>query len=325
MISIITPVFNAESFLKEAIESVCSQSYTDWELILVDDGSTDSSGKLCDQAVEKNEKIKVVHKENGGLSSARNAGIDIATGEYITFLDADDLLNTDALQTFMNHQIDTEADIICGKTIKFKDKSSLNIPNVSYSNAKIYSSKDAIKTTLYQKNIDNSASNKLYSSKLWKNLRFREDTYYEDLDIFYQVFLKANKIANISEVVYLYRQHDSSYIHTFNLARKDMLSVTSRMTDYFDCHFPELSPAAHSRQLSANFNMFLQLAANNKRIESGEKEEADRIANQTWKKIKELRKECLKDPDVRFKNKVGILAGYLGGKKFLEVLGRLFY
>ena len=113
MVSIIIPVYNVKPYLKRCVESVLNQSYTDFESILVDDGSTDGSSVICDEYLERDSRIRVIHKENGGLSDARNAGIKAAVGEYILFVDSDDFLNTDALDT-LTKEIRPGVDIITG-------------------------------------------------------------------------------------------------------------------------------------------------------------------------------------------------------------------
>ena len=323
MISIIVPVFNTEKYLTEAIQSVISQSYTDWELILIDDGSTDSSPDICERFSSEYENIKVLHKPNGGLSSARNKGLEIATGDFIFFLDSDDILPPRALQILIERRQLSKADIICGEMRPFSDTIP-SLPDTS-SFSETFTPHEAVETILYQKKMDNSAWGKLYVANLWKNTRFREGTYYEDIDIFYEVFFKANIIERIKDVVYLYRQHSASYIHTFNLRRKDMLSVTQRLVEYMEKNTPSMLPAARSRQLSANFNMYALISRYYSKLAPDTIEEANELKNNCWKKIKELRKESLFNPKVRLKNKAGILISYLGGKNLLAFLSKFFY
>ncbi|MDU2552528.1 MAG: glycosyltransferase family 2 protein, partial [Staphylococcus epidermidis] len=110
-ISIIVPVYNVENYLKKCVESILSQTFTDFELLLVDDGSTDSSGEMCDELKRLDERIKVIHKENGGLSSARNAGIDVAKGKYLTFVDSDDYIDTHMLEVLYKNMVHEDADL----------------------------------------------------------------------------------------------------------------------------------------------------------------------------------------------------------------------
>lgn len=325
MISVIVPVYNAEDYLEEAILSVFSQTYKDWELILVDDGSTDSSPALCDKAVKQSSKVKVTHKPNGGLSSARNAGMEIATGEYFLFLDADDILPANTLQLLKAVAQGYEADIVCGDMMRFCGKTptthDIHPSDKNSYYIKTFSPEEAISDILYQKTIENSVSAKLYKRYLWEETRFRENTWYEDLDVFYRVFEKASKIVWIDVPVYFYRQHPGSYLHNFNLRRSDVLKVTERLIIYIGEYHAKLLPAARSRQLSANFNILGLIAANGMTNTS----ESAPIADECWLKIKELRGESLRNPNVRLKNKIGIIVSYLFGRKGVEVLSKFVY
>lgn len=325
MISIIVPVYNAEKYLENTLNSVYSQSYKDWELILIDDGSDDSSPEICDKAA-LSPKVKIIHKPNGGLSSSRNAGLKIANGDFIYFLDADDIIPPDSLLSLITAYKNKEADIICGKILKFKNSYFPKITK-SYNPIKLreYTPYEAVKMVLYQNNLDNSVCGKLFASHLWKDLKFKEKTYYEDLDIFYKLFFKANRIITIENIVYLYRQHDLSYIHTFNIERKDMLAVTESIVGYMKTEYPSLVSAAQSRQLSANFNMLMLISANYNHLNPEEKNKAKIISDECWKKIKQLRFKSLADRSVRIKNKAGILLSYLGGRNILNLTAGFFY
>lgn len=337
MISVIIPVYNAEQYLKEAIDSVFSQTFNNWELILVDDGSEDSSGIICDRAADSDSRVRVIHKKNGGISSARNAGLDIAEGTHIFFLDADDMVPPVTLEALSNIANRCRCDIVCSRLNKFYSSYSISFPSKlrktiipSYtSKVKVINKLNALKNILYQKNIDNSICGNLFDSKLWKGLRFREGIRYEDLDIVCPLFMKAERIGITSLPLYYYRQHPASYLHTFSLKRADVLGVTENITKYIDNHCPVLSRAAGSRQLSANFNILGLIAANRRKnnniIDEKLTSEAESIADQCWLKIKELRGESLRNPSVRLKNKLAILITYAGGRTLFESLATLIY
>ena len=329
MISVIVPVYNAEDYLEEAILSVFSQTYKDWELILVDDGSSDSSPAICDKAALCSTKIRVKHIPNGGVSHARNVGLDMAKGDFITFIDADDLLAPNAFETMLALAEENDAEVVCGIIFEFKsgntdflaksdDKPNSYIPSHII---KKYTAKEAAIKSLYQDGLDNAVCGKLYSSRLWQSLRFKESLRYEDLEICYKVFLSANNIIAIPTPLYYYRQHPGSYIHTFTPKRADALVVTEDIVEYSKTHCPELLPAARSRQLSANFNIFGLIAANGMTQDP----EAAPIADACWQKIKELRADDLRNPNVRLKNKIGIMVSYLLGRKGLELLSKFVY
>lgn len=332
MVSIIVPAYNVENYLDAAVNSVLAQTCGDWELILVDDGSTDSSGSMCDAAASRSKKIRVIHKANGGLSSARNAGLDIASGHFILFLDADDILSPIALETFLSIAISSNADIVCADIHKFNSSESLISTTrgmrPSYLRKKNIRSKEfspegAVKEILYQKSIDNSAPGKIYKRRLWEGIRFREGIGYEDLDLFYHIFLRASSIAAVGTPLYYYRQHPASYLHKFSLRRADVLDVTSRLSEFMKTNYPTLLDSALSRQLSANFNILGLITANSASLCNDKK--ARDIADECWEKIKELRGKCLRNPSVRLKNKIAIALSYIGGRALIESLSPIMY
>ena len=310
MISIIAPIYNTEKYIAECIESVLSQSFTDWELILVDDGSPDHSGLIADNYARKEPRIKVAHIENGGLSWARNHGLDLASGEYVTFLDSDDALLPDSLQVLHQTAVKYDADIVEGKTCR---GSACRCK--AQSNPKImeFTPDQAMVEVLYQKKLDHSACGKLYRRELFQGIRFTEGILYEDLDFFYRFIAKCRKLVFVDTHVYFYRRTPGSIINTWNKKRADVLDVTERIESFFSDN-QKVLPAARSRRLSANFNIFI-LAS----IHSDEQ-----IAQRCWPVIKRLRNSCLRNSKVRFKNKIGILISYLG-KKPLILLGKILY
>ena len=324
MVSIIIPVYNAESFLEKAVESVFRQSYKDWEIILIDDGSTDSSGIICDSLANQHDNIKVAHISNGGQSHARNHGLDMAEGSHIIFLDADDILPPDTLKITYDCFLKSGCDVVCGTMQNFSEEDELKSVDRSPSEAltgnnyfRMLSPEDAMLDILYQKRLDNSVCGKLFTARIWKELRFREGTGYEDLDAICPAIMRANRVAVLKDWhLYFYRQHQGSYIHTFNLRRCDVLDVTRRLTATMESHYPRLAPAARSRELSANFNMLTLLAANST------SPEARALSDRCWIRIKELRGESLRNPSVRLKNKIGIVCTYIGGRRLVEILGK---
>lgn len=328
LISVILPVYNADEYLRQCVESVLAQTYSNWELILVDDGSTDNSGKMCDLAARTTSRIKVRHTKNQGVSAARNTGLNMMRGSYVAFLDADDLLHPQFLETALDKIIKKDADVIQFKTRLFED-GDIKIFNhlmpyserLSRIHPILYSPEEACAKVLYQHKLVPSPCGKLYKAALWQQTRFREGIRYEDLDLIPLVLRKAKSVATFPLKLYFYRQHGKSYLHTFSLERADVLDVTQRLVEAF-AHEPDLHRAALDRQLSANFNILTLIESNRGRIGDDEKEEAMRIADSCWQKIKELRGRSLRNPHVRLKNKLGIIASYLGGRRLLGLLSR---
>ncbi|EME3187758.1 glycosyltransferase, partial [Enterococcus faecalis] len=163
-ISIIVPVYNVEKYLEKCVRSILAQTFTDFELILVDDGSPDSSGAMCDQFAEQDQRVKVIHKENGGLSDARNAGIEIATGEYLGFVDSDDYIADDMYELLYTNIVKEDADLsICGIYDVYEGKE----PIVKSLIQGTFSREEALLLILQGNIISVHAVNKLYKRKLF--------------------------------------------------------------------------------------------------------------------------------------------------------------
>lgn len=213
-ISIIVPVYNVEKYLENCIESILNQTFKDFELILVDDGSTDNSGKICDIYKKKDSRIKVIHKNNGGLSSARNAGLDIASGQYIGFVDSDDSIHPQMYELLYSKIIDYDAMIaICN----YKKVNEINlIPDYIDSKEDIsiieFSNLESL-NNLYNKNnkIDYIIScNKLYNQKIFNKIRYPIGKIHEDEFIAHKVLFESNKIIYLDKELYYYLQRQNS-------------------------------------------------------------------------------------------------------------------
>lgn len=328
MVSIIVPVYNQEEYLRQCVQSVLAQTFHDWELILVDDGSTDESRKICDKAARLTSNIKVIHNASKrGPSAARNRGLDYARGSHITFLDADDLLHPLFLERMMTVMQRKKATVACTRIKRFDDELKLyssrtyRMPLDTYANhCKIVEFTNTLATAsiLYQKFLDASVCGKIFEASLWKGERFREGIRYEDLEIMPRILLKSRLTVSYPIEMYYYRQHPVSFIHTFDMRRADVLDVTSGITAYMRHDHPSLLPAAIDRELSANFNIMALM------LTHPEATGAAAMADRCWQKIKELRGRDLRNPNIRMKNRVGILASYMG-RSALSRLFKLYY
>lgn len=206
LISVIVPVYNVEKYLKQCIESIINQTYKNLEIILVDDGSTDNSGSLCDDYAAKDTRIKVIHKENGGLSDARNAGLDICTGDFIGFVDSDDWLELNMYEVMLKNILVNNCDIVsCGHYVEYKNKNYK-----AYFKNKIIKKSDIVKDYYAENNVFYAPWMRLYKKYIWKSLRFPKGKIYEDVFVFLDSFLEAEKIVSISDCLYHYRQRKSS-------------------------------------------------------------------------------------------------------------------
>ena len=240
-ISIIIPVYNVEEYLPQCLDSVLSQTYQNLEIILVNDGSTDSCAQICDEYALRDHRIKVIHQENGGLSDARNAGLEIATGAFISFVDGDDLLSLDFCQILVQNLIENKADIVeCG-FCKFKEVSTLEkTAAITHEEAQIFETEVALKL-LMTENLKQVVWNKIYRQKVVAALLFPVNKINEDEYWTYKVFGNSTRIVKIQDELYFYRQQDESIMgRRYSLKRLDGLQALEERILYMKQHFPTL-------------------------------------------------------------------------------------
>lgn len=322
MVSVILPAYDAERWLEAAVASVTAQTVRDWELVLVDDGSTDGTPALCDCLAAGDRRIRVFHTPNGGPSVARNNGLDVATGDWITFLDADDLLHPKFLETMLETANRTDADIVNCGMVRFSGERSAFAENNYDVKTDIYGPVQAMRLAMHQQcGVHTSASGKLYNRSLWKTTRFTPGTWYEDLDVFYRVWSYCSKFVQLDVALYGYRQHSESFLHKYTPRRRDVLLVTERMETWVAEYCPELLPAARDRRMSANFNMFL-LSEEAVRQGQAAREDILDLQRQCFDVIRERRFQSLFGPYTRPKNRIGALVSYLG-PSVLRLLSRI--
>lgn len=211
LISVIIPVYNVEKYLRKCLESVCSQTYTNLEIIVVDDGSTDSSGEICDEYAERDSRIVVIHKSNGGLADARNAGLDIATGQYIGFVDSDDWIECDMYEVLYTFCEKNELDLIAARYIEEREEQE---NSVAYTGVfKIFSNYEMLRINVCGDKeylITNSVWDRLYRRRLIEDMRFPVGKCYEDTCYTAEVFLKAERCGYLDSGLYHYRIRNDS-------------------------------------------------------------------------------------------------------------------
>lgn len=214
MISVVVPVYNVENYLCRCLDSILAQSYKDYEIILVDDGSTDNSGKICDEYAKKNKKVIVIHKTNGGLSDARNTGIKKAKGEFITYVDSDDWIHKDFLKNLYNLIIDKNADMAVSG-IEFVYENQKEKINDFETIVDIYSGLEALEKMLHGNLADHgsSACGILYKTELSKKYEFPYKRYHEDDFTTFKYYIDSKKVAVTSQKMYFYLQRNNSIMH----------------------------------------------------------------------------------------------------------------
>lgn len=204
MVSIIVPVYNVELYIGRCVESILSQTRSDWELLLIDDGSTDKSGLICDAYADNDTRIKCYHKKNGGQSSARNIGLEKADGEQIVFCDSDDWLAPDFLEICVKEYAANYADIVTTNYYDYYSEKKI-IP-VFEENKKIEvcTNKSAMKRLLENDGTSSSVCGRLYDRKIFDNVRFQDGMLFEDAAISYKLFMAAEKVVFIPKPLMFY-------------------------------------------------------------------------------------------------------------------------
>lgn len=235
LVSIIVPVYNVEKYLKKCIQSIINQTYKNLEIILVDDGSSDNSGKICDEFAQKDNRIKVIHKTNGGLSDARNAGLDVMSGEWVSFIDSDDFVSPYYIENLYYLAFLNGSDIAINSYKRFKDKSEDFIfKKITDEDILVYDSRQAIENMLYVKNFTVSAACKIFKKKLFFETRFPKGKIYEDLYTIPLVISKTDKVVFCDIKDYFYLQRDDSITEEIKEENFMIFDVISKLESKFD-------------------------------------------------------------------------------------------
>lgn len=220
LISVIVPVYKVEKYLEKCVKSIQNQTYTNLEILLINDGSPDNCGKICDKLAEEDPRIKVIHKTNGGLSSARNEGIKESHGKYICFVDSDDYIHEKYCEILYKALIETNSDI---SVVNYKETREENVPitntseifgNIADKKTTVYEGIEIIKEILNRKTFKNIPWNKLYKSEIIKNHPFREGTNFEDIYFTFELLTDINKIVFTNEEYYYYIRRGDSIANT---------------------------------------------------------------------------------------------------------------
>lgn len=262
MISVLVPVYNVEKFLYRCLDSIMAQTYTDYEVILLDDGSTDQSGALCDAYAAEHDRIKVIHQKNAGVAQARNVLVAAASGEYLTFVDSDDAVEPMYLEKLMGDLLETGADVsICS----WSEISETGVrTELSWDGKEkgfqVWTTEQAVKSLLYQKDIDTNIWGKLFSAEVLKDIAFLVGKSYEDLPVTYQIFLKSKRVCYRPEALYLYTSNTTGISQSvFTLKRMDVIDNVHTLYRDIEQRFPSYLRAAQSRFLRTNIHVYLQI------------------------------------------------------------------
>lgn len=234
-ISVIVPVYKVEEYLPECIDSILSQTFRDFELILVDDGSPDDCGRICDEYAAQDDRIIVIHQENQGQAGARNIAVDIAKGEYITFVDSDDVINVRYLECLLDAMQD-DVDVTVCKFLHFEDSEELcSVTNSEKSGINKWYNSESVAVAIFDGEISAGPCGKLYRSAVIGDVRFPTGRIHEDVVFTPVVCYSAKKTICIDECIYYYRNHNASTIHSkFSLKRYDAIWATDYCIRFFE-------------------------------------------------------------------------------------------
>lgn len=256
LISIVVPVYNVKDYLGKCLNSLLSQTYENLEIIIVDDGSTDGSNMICDKYAKTFNQIKVIHKKNGGLSDARNVGIEKASGRYITFVDSDDVIESNMIEYLYGLTQKYNAEIgICDPVHCYSNE---NIDFLEAIKETIFSSEEAIIEMLYQKSFLVAAWGKIYLTEWFKDIKFPVGMLFEDSAVMYKLFDKADVIVYGNAKLYGYMHRENSITtKAFSKRDLDILVICNQIEEYFSNRSVELQKAARSYKAAGALRVYL--------------------------------------------------------------------
>lgn len=307
LISVIVPVYNVEKYVKKCINSIIQQSYSNLQIILVDDGSTDSSGNICDDMQKLDARIEVYHIDNSGLSGARNYGMKHIKGDYLVFVDSDDYIGRLHIENLHNALVQNpKAHLAVTSYTRFYDGQARIEPLPA---AQPCCSLKPIEALAIATGISNTsffqeyAWGKLYDKTLFPLIVFPEGKLYEDRYVCYKIILHSESIAYENSNDYFYLcDRSGSITNSRNLQHLDCLHATESMMDYTKCSFPDAYPIAYARYCSELFSFFgLAVSEHN-----------DELADTLYFKILSTRKDAISCPTVHASTKFGFLLTYFG-------------
>lgn len=257
LISVIVPIYNVKQYMCQCIDSILAQDYMTLEIILVDDGSTDGSSDICDEYAKIDSRIKVIHKQNQGLSSARNAGLNVALGQYIGFVDSDDWIEPGMYSELISSINRYNSDIaICGY---FRDYATSSIAR-HFKYDVCYTQSEALSKLIEGNDIHDYAVTKLYSTSLWNDIRYPIGRYFEDVLTTYKLFLKARKVSIVSSSLYHYRQRGGSIARGFNKRKLEFLRAVLEFYD--DSRLLPYKRAIDFRVVKVKYTLLWELLMN---------------------------------------------------------------
>lgn len=304
LISIIVPIYKVERYLKRCVDSLRNQTYTNLEILLIDDGSPDRCGEICDEYAKADRRIKVIHKENGGVSAARNAGLDAMKGEYVSCVDSDDFVSHYYIENLWMAIKRTNCLLSACRFIRCGDDDSIPLAIKNQTcEIEILEKKELYSCLLYQEGIDFSSWGKLYHRELFHEVRYPVGEWYEDVPTTCKIFEKIDNIAVIQNIdYYYYKRRDSITSVRFDERKMDAIHNVGALRDFISDHYPCLKRAAECRYFSTVCTILFQI--------DDKKYEQQKV--QLWNEIKKYRRGVLLDKYGRKKARLAAMLSYAG-------------
>lgn len=330
-VSVIVPVYNVEKLLPRCINSIINQSLKNIEIILINDGSTDNSGRVCKDFAKLDKRIKVIHQQNGGLSDARNAGLDVAKGNFIAFVDSDDFIHENMYEILLRTMIENDCEVVESGYQRVFPNDIIN--NYDQPKSKrIFNTQAAVVNTIMDHHCRNYVWNKLYKKELWDDIRFPYGKLFEDVSTTYQVVNMCSKLVKIDCELYYYYQREGSISRSkFSIKKTlDHCKALQAMMEFMEEKHDEAAPITCIKYYATCLFYLQELIINRKKYEDSDiliKKLRSKLLNDKYSKylkgdINSLSQQILtNDYEILSKHRTRIKHNLF----FLRVSIRLFY
>ena len=309
LVSVIVPVYNVKKYLNRCMESIINQTYKELEILLIDDGSTDGSGEVCNMWKREDDRVKVYHKQNGGLSDARNYGLKKAKGSFVIFVDPDDSIEGECVKLLRDMIKEYSVDMSIATLTVVAPKGRINEAKSGLKT--IWSTKETLRRLLLDDGFSVSMAAKMYNIKLFQKVDFPKGKLCEDNGTLYKLIMQCDKIAYCSDSVYNYYKNAGSIMtKEFNLRKLDLIDLSDMMCKDIVSVYPELDGACERKMIDARFSVLRQMYV--KKLNSKELSVAAEIRQYVLSK----KSTIMKSPLYNKKEKIAAICLGISGKFF---------
>lgn len=322
-VSIIVPIYKVEKYIYRCVDSILQQTYSNLEIILVNDGSPDNCGEIADDYRNKDTRVKVIHKLNGGLSDARNKGMELVTGEYVMFVDSDDWLDKNTVEIMVNNSLNFKADVVqTAFYYAYDDKLLVDNRYYKESDPSVLLDNKALMYELVKnEKVKNFAWGKLYKTKLIKDIPFEIGVLFEDVFWAYQVMHQVESYLILHEPLFYYYQRDDSIVATYSPRNLDIIKGLKERHDFIEQHYEELIDESYKTILKTCLIHYNLLVLNRKNDK--DRKHRKKIKNYLKKNDHSFRNAIKNDQQLRrqlllFSLHPYVNIGFLGSRKILR-------